>query len=112
MIDRKEDRYSLAMNAQVRARHDRRDGLITNLSQHGCRVCAQGMRLPAGQKIILRPAGLESLLAMVRWSRDGEAGIEFERPLHLAVVEHLQRLHPDEATPVEIALAPDASAAS
>jgi hypothetical protein len=49
---------------------------------------------------------------MVRWSRDGEAGIEFERPLHLAVVEHLQRLHPDEATPVEIALAPDASAAS
>jgi len=93
------------MNAKVRAQQDRRDVLVTDLSRHGCRICAQTLWLPAGQMIVLRPAGLESLLGTVRWSRDGEAGIEFERPLHLAIVEHLQRLHPDGDALIEIDLA-------
>ena len=84
---------------------DRWDVLVTDLSRHGCRICAGTLWLPAGQMIILRLTGLESLLGTVRWSRDGEAGIEFERPLHPAIVEHLERVHPDGNALIAIDLA-------
>lgn len=105
MIDRKDERQPLAMNAKFKAQHDRRDVLVTNLSQHGCRIFGNGLWLPVEQRIILRPEGLESLLGTVRWALDNEAGIEFERSLHPAIVDHLCRLNPEQNAVISIDLA-------
>ncbi len=95
MSKRKEDRKTLALDAKFKAQHDRRDVLIADLSRNGCRLVSGGLHLPVGQGILLRPQGLQSLAAVVRWSMDGAIGVEFETPLHPAVVDHLCRLHPD-----------------
>lgn len=105
MSKRKEDRKTLALDAKFKAQHDRRDVLIADLSRHGCRLVSGNFHLSAGQTILLRPQGLESLAAVVRWSLDGAVGVEFETPLHPAVVDHLCRLHPDSNAVITLDLA-------
>ena len=105
LIDRKEERQSLAMNAKFKGQQDRRDVLVTDLSRHGCRIFGQSLWLLAEQRVILRPQGLESLLGTVRWSLESEAGIEFESPLHPAIVDHLCRLNPEQNAVVAVDLA-------
>ncbi|QKR99770.1 PilZ domain-containing protein [Sphingomonas sp. CL5.1] len=94
MGERKEQRHALELGAQFRVRTGRRDVLLTDLSRHGCRIVAPGLHLPVGQNILLRPKSLESLAATVRWWENGAGGVEFDLPLHPAVVDHLCRLHP------------------
>jgi len=54
------------------------------------------MELEPGRRIVLRPDGMEGLPGTVRWAGSEFAGIEFDDPLHPAIVDHLCRLHPDE----------------
>ncbi|MGE3691596.1 MAG: PilZ domain-containing protein [Novosphingobium sp.] len=93
---RREDRKPLAMNALCRTGAERKTVKLWDLSSRGCRIFMTGMNLCEGQRIVLRPDGMESFDATVRWASDDFAGIEFDRPLHPAVVDHLCRLHPDE----------------
>ena len=95
---RREERRPLAMNAQCRSGHDRRNVALWDLSSHGCRIVLAGMvHIAVGQRIVLRPEGLESLSGTVRWRSEEFAGVEFDRALHPAVVDHLCRLHPDDS---------------
>lgn len=104
MIERKDARKTLALGTKFRTQQDRRDVLITDLSRHGCRVAAQGLWLPVGQVVVLRPQGMEIMPGTVRWASTGLAGIEFDLPLHPAVVDHLCRMHPDQNA-IELELA-------
>lgn len=94
MTNRKESRQALALDGALRSRHDVRAVVITDLSRSGCRVQGAGLASMIGERIILRPLGLESLEGFVRWASEGVSGVEFERPLHAAVVDHLCRMHP------------------
>jgi hypothetical protein len=86
----------ISMNALCRTGMDRRAVKLWDLSSRGCRIFVAGLTLNIGQRIVVRPEGMEGLDATVRWAEADFAGIEFDRPLHSAVVDRLCRLHPDE----------------
>lgn len=89
---RRSRRLTLAMPARLRRLNGFADDVvIRDLSMHGCRVVLHGLALAAGSKVVVRPTGLEGLCATVRWMSHDEAGIEFDLPLYLPVVEHLHR---------------------
>ena len=90
--ERRTRRLGLAMPARCRMLSGfTEDVVIRDISEGGCRVASAVLRLRAGDRVLLRPPGMEGLAGIVRWFDRGEAGIEFERPLHVAVVEHLHR---------------------
>jgi len=90
--ERRSRRLGLAMPARCRMLSGfTEDVVIRDISEGGCRVASAVLRLRAGDRVLLRPPGMEGLAGIVRWFEHGEAGIEFERPLHVAVVEHLHR---------------------
>jgi hypothetical protein len=85
-------RLALAMPARCRMLSGfTEDVVIRDVSESGCRVAGHALHLRIGDRVLLRPPGMESLPGVVRWCERGEAGIEFERGLHVAVVEHLHR---------------------
>ncbi|MBC2670672.1 PilZ domain-containing protein [Novosphingobium piscinae] len=67
------------------------DVVIRDISAEGCRIMSLALNLRPGTRVVVRPAGMEGLCGTVRWSGHNEAGIEFERPLHPAVAEHMHR---------------------
>lgn len=67
--------------------------VITDLSPDGCRIEGRGLTLIADDLVTLRPEGLESVVGVVRWYGNRQAGIEFQQPLYQPVVDHLARLH-------------------
>lgn len=88
------ERYGVVMPARCKSPPGRVDRVIvTDLSVTGCRVESVGLNLREGEEIIVRVNGLEGLGGKVRWARRNAAGIVFDRPLHLPVVEHLYRNH-------------------
>lgn len=62
---------------------------LSDLSLSGCQVVMRNGQLTAGQILMIRPEGLESLEATVRWVITDRAGIEFAYPLHPSVFDHL-----------------------
>lgn len=85
-------RLALAMPARCRMLSGfTEDVVIRDVSEGGCRVASTVLSLRAGDRVVLRTTALEGLAGMVRWCARNEAGIAFERPLHVAVVEHLHR---------------------
>ena len=58
---------------------------VTDLSSHGCGIEVDSHVEP-GARVWIRLPGLESWSARVAWARDGRAGLEFDRPMHQAVV--------------------------
>lgn len=85
-------RLSMAMPARCRSLGGFIDDVVVrDLSAGGCRLVSHALTVRPGMRIVVRPAGLEGLCGEVRWVRGHEAGIEFERPLYLPVVEHLHR---------------------
>jgi PilZ domain len=94
---RKEDRNPITMNAVYRAGIDRRNIALWDLSSRGCRIFVSHLTMRVGQRIVIRPEGMEALDATIRWAGEEFAGVEFDQPLHPAVVDHLCRLHPDES---------------
>ncbi len=101
MTKRKERRHGLALGALFRTQGNRCDVLIADLSRHGCRITAAGLRLAVGQRIVIKPRGLEGLTGTIRWWTGQYGGVQFDFPLHPAVVDHLCRLHPDDAVTIE-----------
>ena len=61
-----------------------------DLSRHGCKIdiCEQ---LETGQLIWVTLPGLAPLQAKVCWADVWKAGLEFERPIHESVFDHLAR---------------------
>lgn len=71
------------------------DVTIVSLAVTDCRLRA-GFRLAEGRGARLWIPALAPLGCRIMWSRDGQAGVEFDQRLHPAVVQHLARLYPAE----------------
>lgn len=67
---------------------------LVDISVEGCSLNLRPRFLQVGRAVLVRMEGLESLVGQVRWVKGRNAGILFERPLHVAVVEHIVRTHP------------------
>jgi len=63
---------------------------VLDLSTHGFRA-ATHLELAEGTDVWLRLPGLEPYHAKVAWSEGHYVGCQFERPLHIAVVEMIAR---------------------
>ena len=59
---------------------------VIDLSPNGCGIESQSHVEPGARVWIALP-NLESWPARVCWAADGRAGLEFDRPLHPAVVD-------------------------
>jgi hypothetical protein len=55
--------------------------LLRDISSHGCSVRASAEWLRLGKFVTLRLSKTRQFQAVVRWTRDGAAGLEFLRPI-------------------------------
>ncbi len=101
---REHDRIPVAMGGKLKTPHGRQDVTLSDLSLTGCRINAVYMTLAVGQRIVLRPEGLEGLNAVVSWSSGPSAGIKFDAPLSTYVLDFLVKAHPDESRPIAVEL--------
>lgn len=99
---REHDRKPVTMGGKLKTPRGRQDVALSDLSRTGCRINAIYMTLTVGQKIVLRPEGLEGLNAVVSWTSGPSAGIQFEAPLHPSVLDFLVKQHPDETRPIAV----------
>ena len=86
---RRDDRVPLdAVVDFRRAKEHRYEVRVHDLSAHGCRI-----DLPEHvsnlDTIWVTLPGLETLQSAVRWESEWLAGVEFERPMHPAVFDHM-----------------------
>ncbi|WP_374282121.1 PilZ domain-containing protein [Novosphingobium sp.] len=104
---RRSNRLQLILPARCRSRSGFADEVvISDLSEHGCRIDSLGLILHVGDLVVVRPAGIEGLTGVIRWIKGHSAGIEFDRPLYPPVVEHLHRRHERFLTPEYLANLP------
>ena len=101
---REHDRKPVTMGGKLKTSYGRQDVGVADLSLTGCRIEAIYMPLAVGQKIVFRPEGLEGLNATVSWVTGPSAGIKFDTPLHLSVLDFLVKLHPNETRPITVDL--------
>jgi hypothetical protein len=65
---------------------------LLDISATGARI-ATYRRFVAGQQVYLTVDQLRAIKCIVRWAKPGEIGVAFERPLHVAVLDHLAAVH-------------------
>jgi hypothetical protein len=88
---RREDRYRVLFRARLREQgHTAMEVQITNLSVHGF-CCKASFMLQIGHVVWMTIPGLEHLEATVIWEDGFYFGCEFERPLHVAVFDHVAK---------------------
>lgn len=92
---RKFQRVELGAPVSVRSREGGREsGMIENLSVGGCAIDAPGV-YAVGARMFVTIANFQSFAGRVVWSNgDGRFGIEFDTPLHPAIVDHIARANP------------------
>ena len=79
---RREPRFETWFDATLENAHgDRTDLRIAEVSLHGCRINGDLNWLRTGAFVSISIAGGHTLPAIVRWVRDGSAGMEFLRPV-------------------------------
>jgi hypothetical protein len=71
---------------------------ISDLSVGGFRL-QSFVKLVPGMDLWIMLPGFEGRKAAVLWARDHEAGCEFERPLHPAILDHILRTGAQRAGP-------------
>ena len=62
---------------------------MTDLSQLGCQLVVRTGILQDGQHVVIRFKGVEGLPGKVKWVWNKIVGIEFDRPIHEAIVDFL-----------------------
>lgn len=65
------------------------EALLTEMSPHGCCAQTEADWLWPGRFVAIVPFGEEPLECIVRWTRDGTAGLELLRPLPASYVDWL-----------------------
>jgi hypothetical protein len=104
---RRSHRLALVLPARCRSRSGFVDQVvISDISEGGCRIDSLGLVLGVGDMVVVRPEGIEGLCGVIRWTKGHSAGIEFDRPLYPAVVEHLQKTFLRFLTPDHLARFP------
>ena len=101
-MPREYERKPVAISGKLRTPFGRQDVALSDLTTMGCRIDAIYIILTVGQRLILRPEGLEGLNATVSWSSGPSAGLKFDTPLHPSVVDHLCKLHPDTGRAIAV----------
>jgi len=88
--ERRNDRRKLGASALIRdSRQLRIGGQIVDISEWGCKIALDRGEATVGQMISIKLDGMESWDGIVRWVKDDVIGIELQRPLHSAIVDHL-----------------------
>lgn len=64
-------------------------GLITDVSENGCRIETPFFRRDVGQLIYVKIDCLEPWPGLIRWTSVGAIGVEFLQQLYPPVVDHL-----------------------
>lgn len=96
---RREDRGSVVLPGGIRHNvTSRAEVKVTDLSARGCRIEAPGRDLDQGSAVFIRLDQLAPLRANVRWYEAGFAGLEFDQPLYVAVLDHLIARWPNRMT--------------
>lgn len=90
---RKFGRVESSTAVNIRGRDGRETGVIDNLSVGGCAITAPGYH-PVGSRLFVMIPNFQSFAGKVVWVSDGRLGVEFETPLHPAIVDHIARLNP------------------
>ena len=87
---RGEPRYAVVVTGKLRNASGTSEAIqITNLSVGGCRLMSR-KRMGEGDFLTLRIGPVGTLDAKVAWREDDLHGIQFEQPLHQAVLDHLR----------------------
>jgi len=61
---------------------------LRDVSALGCRI--ETGELTTGKTVWVTMGEIRMVVAEVRWSQDGEAGLSFAAPLHQSIVAHLR----------------------
>ena len=89
---RKFSRVEVGTAVSVRARDGGREtGTVENLSVGGCAISAPG-DYAVGARLFVTIAHFQSFAGHVVWHNEDRFGVEFENPLHPAIVDHIARL--------------------
>jgi hypothetical protein len=84
VLSRKVDRRPVTGMVIIQSNNgDRTTGRLRDISTYGCNLACDADWLRMGRFISLRLAKDWTIQAIVRWTRDGIAGIEFLRPISL-----------------------------
>ena len=87
---RREKRYSITVDGRYRKGTGVRFNVaIRNLSEYGCQFADLVGRVRKGDVITIRIGEIGPIVSQVKWIEKRQAGIEFEQPLHLSVLEHI-----------------------
>ncbi|WP_293990683.1 PilZ domain-containing protein [Sphingomonas sp.] len=88
---RKFGRVEIGSSVTVRAQTGGREtGVIQNLSVGGCAISAPGY-YPVGARIFVNISKFQSFAGQVVWNDGARMGVQFDTPLHPAVVDHIAR---------------------
>lgn len=88
---RQNDRVPLNCEIEFKRHGDARYRVdVFDFSPRGCCI-SPPVRIQEGEPISLRIPSMEAIHGRVAWVRDWKAGVEFDRPFHAAVFEHVLR---------------------
>ena len=92
-MERPQDRCNVLINVKLRRTGENWfNARISNLSPTGFRVQSFA-KLEVDSALWVMLPGFDGRCAQVIWTRDHEAGCQFERPLHPAIFDHILRMN-------------------
>ena len=92
--DRREDRYQIVLIGHCSGGKGRRSTAgITDLSTHGCKVRTSPTLLEKNATVWIKLGSRDPLQGEVRWHKGDFAGVRWENPLHLAILDHIYAMH-------------------
>lgn len=62
---------------------------LIDISEGGCKICATEGFANLGERVTIRVNGINTPLGKVAWVDGKMAGVTFESPMHVAVLDHL-----------------------
>lgn len=87
---RRAERVPLRADISFRRQGDHRYPVtITDFSAEGCRLEAP-IKVNPGDPVWIKLPGLKSIEGVARWVDNWTVGVEFDRPLHPAVFDHVR----------------------
>lgn len=92
ILERKDPRRPLNAKAVIRnSRQGRIGGQVIDISENGCKLDLFDTAVEVGQTVTIKLDDLESWAGSVRWVNGQIVGVQFDLPLHSAVVDHLSK---------------------
>lgn len=81
-LTRRAGRFLAHSRVTIRSNHgDRSKGFLRDVSVFGCSLQSDAVWLRTGMFVSIGLSGDWTIQAIVRWVRDGRAGVEFLRPI-------------------------------